>query len=288
MTMQKTYWQYDFITSEGVDKDILITLLSDYNFEGFLETENGFVAYIPSDKLEDESIWLEALKQYDADILYSCEKIEPKNWNEEWEKNYDIVKINALCEVYASFHPINPDIAYPIFIDPKMSFGTGHHPTTFMMCNWLFELKEKLVNTIVLDVGCGTGILGILAKKLGSHKVYCIDNDWICIENTKENLLKNFSQSEMDDFKVEFHDIESFLNFHKNFSCDMILANIQKNVILHDWPYYEKILKSKGWLLVSGILREAEEEIIITLAKSFEHIQSKHQSEWTSILFQKK
>ncbi|GIV26590.1 MAG: ribosomal protein L11 methyltransferase [Bacteroidia bacterium] len=285
---QIPYWQYNFITSEGVDKDILITLMSDFNFEGFLETENGFVSFIPTDKALDENIWLEELKNYDPNITYSRELIEPKNWNEEWEKNYDVVKINDQCEIYASFHVVNPDIKYPLYIDPKMSFGTGHHATTFMMCNWLFDLKEKLQDAVVLDVGCGTGVLGILAKKLGSHKIYLIDNDPICVENTTENLHKNFSHEMMNNFEVGLHDIESFINTHEDFCCDVILANIQKNVILHDLPFYEKILKSGGLLLVSGILIEAEEEVINYASTFFNYLQSRYKAEWASLLFQKK
>lgn len=278
------YIQYTFQIPENTDKDTLITLLSDYSFEGFVETDTGFLAYIPQEK--DNSDWINLLADLDVKITFSKEQIPPKNWNEEWEKNYEPAHINHLCEIYASFHPPRPSVRYPIWINPKMSFGTGHHPTTFMMSNFLFELQEILPNKTVLDVGCGTGILAILAKKLGAHTIYAIDNDPVCIENAQENFLKNFSAEEQTNIHLLHSDIHQLAHTHPHLKTNLLLANIQKDIILHDLPIYKEILQTNGYLLLSGILKEYEKEVQ-QAAQPLAHIRTEYKNEWIAILFQK-
>lgn len=276
MSLQ-TYIQYTFEIPENIDKEIIISILSDFDFEGFVETDKGFLAYTPQNA-DNENAWYDTIKNISQNILFSKEILEPKNWNEEWEKNYDIVKINEYCEIYAPFHKVNPAIQYPIFIEPKMSFGTGHHPTTFMMINLLFDIKEHIKNKTVIDVGCGTGILGIIAKKLNAQKVICIDIDEICIENTKENAVKNNVS-----VSVLQATIQEFIKKYPHEKFDIITANIHKNIILNDLPYYKSILNPQGYLLISGILKE-DEQIIINAAQPLKHIQTNYQNEWISIL----
>lgn len=279
--MLEKYYQYTFILPENTDRETIITLLSDYDFEGFLETDNGFVAYIPINK--DNQEWLNILEDLE-NITFSKEIIEPKNWNEEWEKNYDVAVINDECEIYAPFHTPKPNILYPIFIEPKMSFGTGHHPTTFMMCNLLFEFQNEITNKDVIDVGCGTGILAILSKKLGAHQIFAIDNDPICIENTLENIQKNIPANQHQNFVVLTADIHQLIQQYPDKKFDIIIANIQKNVILNDLPAYKTILNKNGLLFLSGLLQEYEEEII-DAAKPLQHLCTKKKNEWIAMAF---
>ena len=279
------YYQYSFTLPENVDKDIIISILADdYDFEGFVETDTGFLAYVPSDK-DQPHLWMPEIQSICPTFKTDKEIIEPKNWNEEWEKNYDIAKINDHCEIYAPFHTINPDIKYPIFIEPKMSFGTGHHATTFMMTNLLFDIQNELKDKKVIDVGCGTGILGIVAKKLGASSVWFIDNDPICIENTKENILKNFPSEQISNIPILLSDIQQVRQNYPNEKWDIIIANIQKNVILNDLPHYKDLLLPNAYVLISGILKEHQEEII-TAAQPLKHIKTFSKDEWIALLFQ--
>jgi ribosomal protein L11 methyltransferase len=280
--MNELYYQYIFEVPENCDKDIIISILSDYDFEGFVETDNGFLGYIRQEK--DNTEWLKAIKDIDDKIVFGKEVIEPKNWNEEWERNYEVAVINEECEVYASFHQPNLSVRYPLFIEPKMSFGTGHHPTTYMMCNLLFEIKDKLQNKRVIDVGCGTGILGILAKKLGADEIVLIDNDIVCIENTFENIQRNISVSEQTRLCVKHANIEEYVKQHPDAQFDVIIANIQRDVILNDMSVYKSILKPNGYLLVSGMLEKYEQEIVES-AQPLQHLITLHKNEWICLLF---
>ncbi|GAB4204999.1 MAG: 50S ribosomal protein L11 methyltransferase [Bacteroidia bacterium] len=280
--MSEWYYQYTFEVPENVDKDVISSILSDYDFEGFVETDNGFWAYIPQSK--DNLEWLDDIRLIDENILFSKEIIQPKNWNEEWEKNYEVAVINAECEVYASFHKVNPSVAYPLFVDPKMSFGTGHHPTTYMMCNLLFEIKDKLQNKRVIDVGCGTGILGILAKKLGANEVAFIDNDVVCVENSLENIRKNIPASDYEKMPVKQATIQEYVKQNPEEKFDVVIANIQRDVILNDMPVYKSIIKPNGYLLVSGILEKYEQEIVES-AQPLQQLKTLHKNEWISLLF---
>lgn len=283
--MMNNYFEYTFELSDDIDKDLVISILSDFEFEGFIETEMGFLAYIAQEK--DNSEWYEVIEDLSNNIKFSKNIIEPKNWNEEWEKNYEIAVINEQCEIYAPFHNINPNITYPLLIEPKMSFGTGHHATTFMMCNLLFEFAPHIQNKTVIDIGCGTGILGILSEKLGAEKIYAIDNDDICIENTLENIQKNTRPENQKKFTVEHADIETFLKKYPEFKADVIIANIQKNVILNDLNFYQNIINTNGFILLSGILKEDENDILFA-AKKFQHIITKYKNEWIAIVLQNK
>ncbi|GIV29767.1 MAG: ribosomal protein L11 methyltransferase [Bacteroidia bacterium] len=280
--MNELYYQYSFEVPDNCDKDIVISILGDYDFEGFVETDNGFLAYIPQSK--DNLEWLESIKKIDENISFSKDVIYPKNWNEEWEKNYEVAVINEECEVYASFHKAKPSVSYPLFIDPKMSFGTGHHPTTYMMCNLLFEIKDELQNKRVIDVGCGTGILGILAKKIGANEIVFIDNDAVCVENTLENIQKNIPSSDYEKMQVKQATIQEYVKQNPEEKFDVVIANIQRDVILNDMPLYKSILKPNGYLLVSGILEKYEQEIAES-AQPLQHIKTLHKNEWISLLF---
>jgi len=280
------YIQYCILSQKPNFSETLIGILSDFGFEGFEELENGCIAYISELLADCEKEWMPLIREIDEEIVIEKKILEPKNWNEEWEKNYKIAYINDECEIYASFHKVNPNIKYPLFIDPKMSFGTGHHPTTFMMCNFLFEYQNNIKDKLVMDVGCGTGVLGILAKKLGAKEIIAIDNDAICVKNTIENIQKNFSSDECNKFAVIQANIQKYRENFPNQKVDVLLANIQKNVILNDYADYREILNDEGLLFVSGILAEYQNEIIESFI-DFECISIKQKEEWIAFAFRK-
>jgi ribosomal protein L11 methyltransferase len=240
-------------------KEIIIAELDNIGFEGFLETDDGVVAYIREDKFN-----LDNIRQFYfmnnpefGEIKIEEEFILEKNWNELWEKNYPPAVINNDVIIRAPFHPCIKKYKYEILIEPKMSFGTGHHETTSLMIELMFTIPFQ--DKIVLDMGCGTGVLGILASMLGAKQVTAVDiNQW-AYDNTIENIQRN----KINNMQVLFGD--SNLIIDKTF--DIILANITKDVLLEDMHVYTKTLVKGGELLISGILRKDIEDIKQVAAK---------------------
>ena len=241
--MAEVYSEYEFkVSPVNPGAEILIAELSELDFESFDETEEGVKAYILS-SLDRENLLedLYLLKNPEFNITYSINKIEPVNWNEEWEKNFDPIDVDGVCSVRAPFHP-KPNAAFDIVIEPKMSFGTGHHETTHLMIKHLLKLDLKGKKT--LDMGCGTGILAILAAMKGAKPVEAIDIDSWCYENTVENTERN---------GVAF--IEAFegdVQLLEGKQYDLIIANINRNILLADIPAYASCLNHAGTLLLSG------------------------------------
>ena len=184
------YIEYTFtITPIGIASEILVAELAEVGFESFVDTETGLQAYI------QEPLWnanilsdIQILHSEEFQISYSYQTIEQVNWNEEWEKHFEPITVDDKCTVRATFHP-EAHTPYEIVIDPKMSFGTGHHETTYMMLQFL--LKEELKGKKVLDMGCGTSVLAIMAAKRGASEVLAIDVDEWCVENSIENVERN-------------------------------------------------------------------------------------------------
>jgi ribosomal protein L11 methyltransferase len=178
-------------------------------------------------------------------------RIKGENWNKIWEESFEPITIEDQVIVRAPFHPVEKTFTHEIIIEPKMSFGTGHHSTTRLMMETMMHLNFK--NKSALDMGCGTGILAILAAKLGASKLLAVDNDPQCIINTLENVSLNNCQH-----------IEVCLNdkISTNFKADIILANIQRNVLIEQMPLYKSWLNAGGILLVSGILDESVNPVI--------------------------
>ena len=184
------YIEYDFTVSPTeIGAEILTAELAEVGFDSFVDTPTGVKAYISKDLWREdilEDIYL--LSNPEFTISYQVTEIEQVNWNEEWEKNFSPIVVENLCTVRANFHPI-PSTPYDIVITPKMSFGTGHHETTYMMLQQLIPLSLQEVK--VLDMGCGTGILAIMAALLGAHDITAIDIDPWCVENATENVQQN-------------------------------------------------------------------------------------------------
>lgn len=257
--------------------NILIAELSDIGFESFNETQNGLNAYIQKNIFNPEKIKdLYFFNKCNCNLNYKINVVENKNWNAVWESNFNPAFINNDCVIRAPFHNIKPKPKYEIIIMPKMSFGTGHHETTSLMIENILNLK--ISNKTVLDMGCGTGVLSILASKLNASKITSIDNDEWAFENSKENFkLNNINNADV--FLGDCSLISSKL-------YDIILANINKNVLLSDIKLYSKSLSQKGILVLSGIYKTDFYDINTEATKNnlkFSSIIEKNK--WVSIVY---
>lgn len=223
--------------------DILIAELAELPFESFEETSTGVKAYIPENEyVEVDLKKTELLNSNTVKISYSITSIEQQNWNQIWESNFEPIFIENKVAVIAPFHEQKTNCEYTIVIEPKMSFGTGHHETTYLMLNELFNTDVK--NKQVLDMGCGTSVLAILTSKIGATSVTAIDiEEWAC-ENSKENIQRN----NCTNINVLLGGAELLNN--QNFS--VILANINRNILQRDMNKYVQVLEKKGVILFSG------------------------------------
>lgn len=280
--MLNTYIAYHFkIEPKDPGAEILLAELGELAFDSFVETEEGLSAYIQNqlhttDLLNDIYI----LNNPEFKITYHVEEIEQVNWNEEWEKNFEPINVDDLCYVRAPFHEAK-NVPYEIVIEPKMSFGTGHHETTFMMMKHLLNID--VTNMEVLDMGCGTAILAILALMKGAKHADAIDIDNWCylnsIENAERNNISNISVYEGD----------AALLATKTNKYDLVIANINRNILLNDMEAYAKTLKKDGIILFSGFYIEdipAIEEAANQYNLHLEHLLERNN--WASLKFIKK
>ena len=245
--MDKVYIAYTFtITPKEPATEILIAELGSVGFESFVENENGLIAYIQQVDWNEHMLDdIYALKSDEFSISYKKELIEQTNWNKEWEKNFNPIQVDDLVSIRAPFHE-NPNLEYDIVIEPKMSFGTGHHETTHMMIQHLLDLD--LNNKKVLDMGCGTGILAIFAEMKGAQPIDAIDIDSWCYENSVENCERNHC--------THISVYEGDASLLKNKKYDLVIANINRNILLNDIQIYSSCLNDKGVLLLSGFYKE--------------------------------
>ena len=241
------YIEYDFTVSPTeMGAEILMAELAEVGFDSFVDTPTGIKAYIPKDSWNEQILQdIYLLSNPEFTISYQITEIEQVNWNEEWEKNFSPIVVEDLCTVRANFHPV-PNTRYDIVITPKMSFGTGHHETTYMMLQQLLPLS--LEGAKVLDMGCGTGILAIMAALRGAHDIIAIDIDPWCVENATENVQQN----DCSFITIKEGDVSLIAGEQYN----LILANINRNILLSDIPAYTQALLPQGLLLVSGFYEE--------------------------------
>ena len=238
----------NFTPFEEWFRDVLIAQLGEAGYDSFLETETGFEAFIPENRFNSESI-NQVIQYFDDDFNFEIyfENSKSQNWNEEWEKNYfKPLTIGNECVVRAPFHTDFPKAKYEIVIEPNMAFGTGNHETTSMMLDYIME--ENMEGKNILDMGCGTGILGILASMKGAVKITAIDIDEWSFKGTSENAVLN----NIGNIEVKLGDV-SLLGDEK---FDIILANIQRNVLLADLPAYSRCLNKNGKVFLSGFYIE--------------------------------
>lgn len=245
--MDSVYIGYTFtVFPKEPATEILIAELGSIGFESFVENEKGVVAYI-QEKDWNENILddIFVLNSEEFSISYQKETIRQTNWNREWEKNFNPIAVDGLVSIRAPFHE-NPKLKYDIVIEPKMSFGTGHHETTHMMIQHLLELDLK--NKKVLDMGCGTGILAIFAEMKGAYEIDAIDIDNWCYQNSIENCERNNCKN------IKVFEGDARLLVNKKY--DLIIANINRNILLNDIKTYVKNLNEEGVLLLSGFYKE--------------------------------
>jgi len=252
-------------------RDIFIAQLGALGFESFSETAEGFEAYVIKEEFDDTAV-KEALLWDGVQTSYEVQEIEQVNWNAEWENNFDPIEVDGKVYIRAPFHEEKHGFEYPMLIEPKMSFGTGHHQTTHMMIQWLLETDTT--GDEVLDMGCGTGILGILAGMRGAAKVHGIDIDSWCIENTLENAQRN--QCTMTAVQGGADAIAG--------TFDTICANINLNVLLADMEAYVRALKDGGTIFFSGFYQENIPALRAAAeAAGLTYVGVKEREQWRSI-----
>ena len=261
-------------------REILIAELAAIGFDSFLETDSGLEAYVPQD-LFDRDSFDEVIATYRKPAsLTVAESIVPKvNWNEEWEKNYDPIEVDRLVYVRASFHAPQPGFQYEIVINPKMSFGTGHHATTFQLLSMQGKIDHQ--GKRVVDVGSGTGILAIMAHLLGAKQVEAFDIDSWCVDNGNENFDLNGVTTRMG--------LGTIREVKPQGPYELILANINKNVLLDELAIYSSLLSSQGLLLLSGFYSEDIEDLVqAALAQGLFLTMQTAKDNWAALCLQKK
>jgi len=258
-------------------RDIMMALLSEVGYESFTNDGDYLLAYIESKKFDEtDLIEINNLLPEDFAMTYKHKIIPSQNWNEVWEKNYEAVIIGEKVSVRAPFHPKVDNIDYEIIIEPKMSFGTAHHATTAQII--LLMMNENFQDKNVLDMGCGTAVLSIFASILGAKNVDAIDNDKWAFNNSIENIERN----NCSNIEVFWNDAE-FLDDSKNEYYDIIMANINRNILLNDVNKYSKSLKVGGIILMSGFYKR-DLPMLIEEAKEFDLEFKSHiiEKDWTA------
>lgn len=252
--------------------------MAEIGYEGFIEGDNDIQAFIEEANFvaEDLNQLIDELAEFNIKVQYRFHRTEDQNWNEEWEKKFDPVIIDEKVLIRAPFHDSSGDHPCTLVIEPKMSFGTGHHHTTKLMIREMGN--HDLEGKRILDMGCGTGVLGIYACKLGATRVLGVDNDQWAYENALENVKRNGAKA-MD---VRLGDVGVL--YREKF--DMILANITRNTLIRDMSVYIKHLTDQGLLLLSGILAEDVQFVLDEAYRcGLDHLNTNEESSWISLTF---
>ncbi len=276
--MQKgDYYNYK-IKNDVAISEILIAFLNEMSFDAFEELEDGIDAFIPATFDTEATNTALTNLQKTFDFQWTREFVKHQNWNELWESNFEPVVVEGFCAIRADFHKPFDNVEYEIVINPKMAFGTGHHETTYMMMSTMKDIDFK--DKKVFDYGCGTGILSVLAVMLGANDVEAIDIEEESYLNTLENAQRNGTPS-IKTFQGTLPDVQSS-------GFDIILANINRNVILESLPTLYDKLRTGGFLMVSGFLQQ-DESLLIEHTKNagFELVKSKNRGKWICQLLTK-
>lgn len=260
-------------------RDLAVALLSHAGYDSFLETEAGLEAYIDAQAFDAEALTTqcELLREAGFEVDFTLSTQEPKNWNEEWENNFDPVEVGRLCRIRAPFHTPSEGFDQEIVIMPKMSFGTGHHATTHMMVKLMMQ---EGVTDPVLDMGCGTSVLAILAHKLGARQITAIDIDEWAYTNSLENVeMNNASPIEV---------LQGDVTLIAGRTFNTILANINRNVLLTDIAAYARAINLGGKLFISGFYTQDLPDIIGEAERQgFRLLQTLERNNWASAILEK-
>jgi ribosomal protein L11 methyltransferase len=265
--------------------EIFMAELAEVGFSTFQEKDDGtgLFAYSEDNQNIEASHIEQLFKQYESltSVSYELGTVEKENWNEAWEKNYQPIEVEDKILVRADFHPPNPQFPIEIVVTPKMSFGTGHHETTYQMLNLVDDMD--LNGKAVLDAGCGTGILAILSSIKGAKIVHAYDIDEWAVENTKENFSLN-SIVEVE-YKIWQGEVESIT---QEAAYDLILANINKNILMADVQYLQKHIKNDGYLVLSGFYENDIQDILTECEKfSLSLVNQSSRNQWSALLLKK-
>ena len=257
--------------------EILMAELIEIGFDSFTEEHDGILGYIQTNIFNEEELKeIQLLQNSEINISYTFQEMPNINWNEEWEKNFSPINIENKVSIRAEFHP-NQNLAHEIIIQPKMSFGTGHHATTYLMVQQMLDLDFE--NKTVLDMGCGTSVLAIFAKQQGGGKTVAIDIDEWSVENSIENAARNNVDLEISKGTAENLGKQNF---------DIILANINRNILISDIPTYVSVLNEGGKLLLSGLCFFDVDDIMEVCIEQKLTLKKKIQrEEWVSLLLEK-
>lgn len=272
------YLEFNFkITPLYPWNEILMAELIEIGFDSFTEENDGILAYIQKELYNEAELKeVSLLNNPEVQVTYTFSEMPNINWNEEWEKNFDPINVDDKVLIRAEFHAANPNF-HEIIIQPKMSFGTGHHPTTHLMIQQMLDMD--LEGKTVLDMGCGTSVLAIFAKQRGAGRTVAIDIDEWSVENSKENAERNEVELDISQGTAENLGSENF---------DIILANINRNILISDIPTYIKVLNSGGKLLLSGLCFFDVDDILEVCNAQNLTLQKKLQrEEWVSLLLEK-
>ena len=273
-----TYLEFDFkINPVQPWSEILMAELIEIGFDSFTEEYDGILGYIPEELFSEDALKsIPLMSNPDVEISYSFALMPNINWNEEWEKNFTPINVENKVLIRAEFHQENPNL-HEIIIQPKMSFGTGHHPTTHLMIQQMLDMD--FMDKKVLDMGCGTSVLGIFAKQKDASEVVAIDIDEWSVENSIENAERNDVKLRISQGTADNLGGEDF---------DIILANINRNILISDIPTYVSVLRDKGKLLLSGLCFFDVEDILEVCDKQGLRLINKQQrEEWCSLLLEK-
>ena len=275
--MAEDYLEYRFtVYPKSPWEDILLSQLQQLPFDSFLTTEEGLNAYLP--KKQDKESLLDSvvlLNHESVQIEFTVTEIPPENWNAKWEPEFQPIFVGSDCVIRADFHE-SQGKTYELIINPKMSFGTGHHPTTHMMME--FVIEETLSDKTVLDMGCGTGVLGILASKKGTRAIDAMDSDAWCVENTIENAKTNGCKN--------IRSSQAAILESTRATYDAIFANINRNVLLEQIPSYGQALKVGGSLFLSGFYKNDVNFLQQSCQKeNLTLISTKEKEQWCALKF---
>ena len=275
--MSNIYLGFHFsVEPKEVGSEILVAELGELPFESFIDSDSGIVAYIQkqfwTENILDD---LHILSSPEFQVSYTIEEIDQVNWNEEWEKNFEAIDVDGICHVRAPFHP-KTGAKFDIVIEPKMSFGTGHHETTHMMIQHLLETNVEEKKT--LDMGCGTAILAILAEMKGAQPIDAIDIDNWCYLNSIENAERNNCS------QITVYEGDADLLIGKKY--DLIIANINRNILLNDMQWYVDCLNKEGILLLSGFYNEDIPFIDASCTeKGLTYVKKFERNNWVSLKY---